>query len=101
MHTGMHPRENIVNDLLMFRSHRRSILSVLSSAMYTDMSIDGCSDEMSSNTIQKVLEGVTIFFRENPTLRDGMPSRAVLAKYDEKRVVLKKPFVCIFHILSS
>src|SRR6266487_3638779 len=40
----------------MFRSHRRSVLSVPSSAMYTGMSIDGCSHAMSSNTIQKVLE---------------------------------------------
>jgi hypothetical protein len=29
--------------------------------------------------------GVTVFFRENPTLRDGMASQAALSTHDEER----------------
>ncbi len=41
-------------------------------------------------------QGVTIIFRENPTLRDGMPSQAVLSMCNEKRAVLKNAFTMHF-----
>jgi hypothetical protein len=42
------------------------------------------------------LMGVTIFFRENPTLRGGMASQAVLSIRNEERSVLKNAFTMHF-----